>query len=112
MYGGFTQTYLIFYMTKSKFIYQPGDRVAERPKAHGIYTRNDEVRKRISQYREQRYGTVIDTKIKKNSFGRSQVYVSVQWDNTNRVCEHAQFRLCHLKDFDRIMSEACAAIGE
>ena len=43
-----------------------GDRVAERPKNHGIYSINQATKERISQYRTQRYGTVLETKTKKN----------------------------------------------
>lgn len=40
--------------SKSQYQFNVGDRVAERPKPHGIFTQCDETRKRIAQYRSQR----------------------------------------------------------
>lgn len=45
--------------TKPQSTYAVGDRVAERPKAHGLAAVREETKQRIAQYRSQRYGTVI-----------------------------------------------------
>jgi hypothetical protein len=45
--------------TKRQFDYKIGDRVAERPKTHGLFTNQPKVIERIAQYRNQRYGTVV-----------------------------------------------------
>lgn len=47
--------------SKSQYQFNVGDRVAERPKPHGIFTQCDEACKRIAQYCSQWYGVVLNT---------------------------------------------------
>ena len=54
--------------TKVQHVYAIGDRVAERPKAHGIVAVREEVKQRIAQYRAQRYGTVVGFNNKPNKY--------------------------------------------
>ena len=90
--------------------FQQGDRVAERPKNHGIYSINQATKDRIAQYRTQRYGTVLEIKTKKTSRGFQRVLV-IQWDHLTSPCEHAQHRICSIKEFPKIMENACESIA-
>lgn len=94
-------------MKKQEPKFQPGDRVAERPKASYIPNLSLEVRARIAPHRTQRYGTVIDTFIKKG-LGRTRKpaqlpYVSVIWDGKLSAMEHAQCRLILEKDLPQLL---------
>ena len=83
---------------KSKFNYQIGDRVAERPKTHGLFTTNVETRMRIAQYRTQRYGTVVQLKTKTNAKGAALKILSIKWDHLQSPTDHAQMRICPIED--------------
>jgi len=87
---------------RAQYQYAIGDRVAERPKTHGIYTRHADVRQRIAQYRTQRYGTVIDIKTKGMSGGRKMKVLVIQWDNLKTPTEHAKMRICPIQELDRL----------
>ena len=77
--------------------FQPGDRVAERPKSHFIPNIRSEAAARIAKYRTQRYGVVVDSVVKqvsnRNGGPARQVYVRVLWDGMQTPSEHAQHRL-------------------
>jgi hypothetical protein len=88
--------------TKPQFKYNIGDRVAERPKTHGIFTKSDEVRQRISRYSSQRYGVVLDVKLKPSSNGRKRKVLVIQWDNLQSPSEHEQMRICPINELQRI----------
>jgi hypothetical protein len=90
--------------------FQQGDRVAERPKNHGIYSINQATKDRIAQYRTQRYGTVLEIKTKKTSRSFQRVLV-IQWDHLTSPCEHAQHRICSIEEFPKIMENACESIA-
>lgn len=90
--------------------FQQGDRVAERPKNHGIYSINQTTKERIAQYRTQRYGTVLEIKTKKTSRSFQRVLV-IQWDHLTSPCEHAQHRICSIEEFPKIMENACESIA-
>jgi hypothetical protein len=77
--------------TKRKTDYNIGDRVAERPKSHGIFAVRNEVKDRIQQYRSQRYGTVVGINIKPNRNGSKQ--------------KHAQMRICPIDQLVKLQSE-------
>jgi hypothetical protein len=64
--------------TKRKTDYNIGDRVAERPKSHGIFAVRNEVKDRIQKYRSQRYGTVVGINIKPNRNGSKQKFLLIQ----------------------------------
>jgi hypothetical protein len=92
-------------MTKAEYKYQVGDRVAERPKGHGLFTVNPQVKQRIAKYRSQRYGTLIAIKEKKTSSGARQKILVIQWDNLKSPMEHAQFRICPACEIQKLQSK-------
>ncbi len=98
--------------TKRTRIFSIGDRVAERPKTHGLVAVRTEVRERIKQYRNQRYGTVVGFSAKKIRTGGHQKFLLVKWDHLQSPSEHARARICHLDEFPKLMNEACAVLGE
>ena len=91
--------------TKRQYDYTIGDRVAERPKAHGIFTVRNEVKEHIQQYRFQRYGTVVGIKLKPNKSGAKQKFLMVKWDHLQTATEHAQMRICPVDQLQRLQSE-------
>ena len=99
-------------MTAAQRTFQIGDRVAERPKHHGLFAVRKEVQERIAKYRAQRYGTVLAIKLKPDSRGRRKSFLTIQWDHLGTPCDHSQMRICHMDDFERIMQESCHAIAE
>lgn len=90
---------------KRQFDYIIGDRVAERPKVHGIFAIRQEVRDRIQQYRSQRYGTVVGINIKPNRNGSKQKFLLVKWDHLQSPTEHAQMRICPVSELERLTKE-------
>jgi hypothetical protein len=91
--------------TKRKTDYNIGDRVAERPKSHGIFAVRNEVKDRIQQYRSQRYGTVIGINIKPNRNGRKQKFLLIKWDHLKSPTEHAQMRICPIDQLVKLQAE-------
>lgn len=91
--------------TKRQFTYAIGDRVAERPKVHGIFAVRNEVKERIQQYRSQRYGHVLDIIEKPNKLGRKQKFLVIQWDHLASPREHATMRICPASELQRLMKE-------
>jgi len=80
--------------TKRQYDYVIGDRVAERPKAHGIFAVRSETKERIQQYRNQRYGTVVGINLKPNKSGAKLKFLLIRWDHLKTPTEHAQMRIC------------------
>ena len=91
--------------TKRQFDYTIGDRVAERPKPHGIYTHNRETKQRISGYRSQRYGEVVGINYKPNSRGAQQKFLLIKWDHLKSPTEHATMRICPVSELERLTKE-------
>jgi len=91
--------------TKRQRIYAIGDRVAERPKSHGLFAVRKEVKERIQQYRGQRYGTVVGITLKPNKSGAKQKFLLVKWDHLKSPTEHAQMRICPADQLQRLQSE-------
>jgi hypothetical protein len=91
--------------TKRKTNYNIGDRVAERPKSHGIFAVRNEVKDRIQQYRSQRYGTVVGINIKPNRNGRKQKFLLIKWDHLKSPTEHAQMRICPIDQLVKLQAE-------
>lgn len=91
--------------TKRQFNYKIGDRVAERPKMHGIFAVRAESLDRIKQYRQQRYGKVVGISHKRNSRGYVQRFVLVKWDHLNTAAEHAVGRICPVSELERLSKE-------
>jgi hypothetical protein len=97
---------------KVQFTYEVGDRVAERPKTHGLFAVRQEVKSRIVQYRSQRYGTVVELVTKQSKNKRTINMLRIQWDHLKTPMEHAQCRICPVEAFPRLMNETCAVLGE
>ena len=91
--------------TKPQHQYTVGERVAERPKSHGIFAVRNEVKDRIRQYRDQRYGTVVGINIKPNRNGSKQKFLLIQWDHLKSPTEHAQMRICPADQLVKLQSE-------
>jgi len=90
--------------TKRAFDYQIGDRVAERPKLHGVFAREQSITN-IQQYRTQRYGTVVGLNIKLNKTGNKRKYLLVQWDHLKSPTEHEQTRICPVSELERLTKQ-------
>jgi len=91
--------------SKRQFNYRIGDRVAERPKTHGIYTRSPEMRQSLKQYRKQRYGTVVGTSTRANKNGYRYKILLIQWDGLKTPSEHACMRICPASEIARLTNE-------
>lgn len=76
-------------------VYAPGDRVAERPKLRGGYTRQ-ESKAILEKHSSQRYGTIVSSVIKPTGSKRI-VYCEVIWDHQKSSSLHAQSRLCPIQ---------------
>lgn len=90
--------------------YKVGDRVAERPKTHGLIAVRKEVQSRIAQFRSQRYGTILKIYEKPKTRGKQTMLV-IQWDHLKSPTEHAQMRICHIDKLDSIV-KSTLVIGE
>jgi len=88
--------------TKVQYVYAIGDRVAERPKAHGIFAVRNEVKDRIQQYHSQRYGTVVGMTTKLSSRKQKLKFLVIQWDHLKSPTEHAQMRICPASELDKL----------
>ena len=91
--------------TKPKTKFKIGDRVAERPKMHGIFAVRKEVEERIAQYRSQRYGVVVGIKEKPTATKQMQKVLVIQWDHLKSPTEHAQMRICLIHELDKLTKE-------
>jgi len=90
--------------TKRQFDYKIGDRVAERPKIHGIFASKESIQK-VAAYRSQRYGTVVGLNIKLNRNGSKRKYLLVKWDCVTTPMEHEQTRICPVSELERLTKE-------
>ena len=91
--------------TKRQYVYAIGDRVAERPKGHGLVAVREETKQRIAQYRAQRYGTVVGLHFKKNKNGSNQRFLMIKWDHLKTPTEHAQMRICPENELIKLQAE-------
>lgn len=91
--------------TKRQYTYNIGDRVAERPKSHGIIAIREEAKQRIAQYRNQRYGTVVGLQMKKDKRGSNQRFLLIKWDHLQTPTEHAQMRICPEEQLAKLQAE-------
>ena len=94
---------------RTNLIFQVGDRVAERPKTHGLIAVRTAVKEQVAKYRNQRYGTVVDFTAKKMKTGGYQKFLVIQWDHLQTPCEHARSRICHIDEFAKLMNETIVA---
>ena len=93
-------------MSKRKKIirFQPGDRVAEKPKAAFIPNISKWKTEVVAKNCTQRYGTVVKLIEKKNVNGIASTYYKVSWDN-NTTGEHAQSRLCFESELPVVLED-------
>jgi len=95
--------------------FQPGDRVAERPKVTAIPGLNPESLKRIQEFRGQRYGVVVDVFIKptktKSRGTMQNKFVKVLWDGLKTPSDHAQMRLVHEHELPELLKSYRDGIG-
>jgi hypothetical protein len=91
--------------TKRQYTYAIGDRVAERPKSHGLFAIRQETKERIAQYSTQRYGTVIALNFKKDKRGNNQRFLLIKWDHLKTPTEHAQMRICPEEQLAKLQAE-------
>lgn len=89
--------------------FQPGDRVAEKPKATFIPNISKWKSEIVAQNCTQRYGTVISIIQKKNRNGIESPYCKVKWDN-NTTGEHAQSRLCFETELTQVLEDYTAKL--
>jgi len=87
-------------MTDFKF--QPGDRVAERPRVKLNIASTAESRAVFNRHSKQRYGTVTATTIRVHSRGPRRKVILVQWDGSQQPSEHEQMRLCAIDDLPEL----------
>ena len=98
-------------MSKRKKIirFQPGDRVAEKPKDNYIPTINREKIPVVLKNSTQRVGVVTRVFEKKDARKHTYTYYDVNWDN-GRSSSHAQFRLCHEHELAGVLQDYRNAI--
>lgn len=89
--------------------FQPGDRVAERPKASLLSAVRKEVRERIQPYTTQRFGVVISNTIKvitsRNGRKSRVCYVNILWDGLKTPSQHSQMRICLESEFNKLRED-------
>jgi hypothetical protein len=91
-----------------KFVrFQPGDRVAEKPKATFIAYISNWKSEIVAKNCKQRYGIIVSVCQKQNRNGIKSTYYQVKWDN-NTTGEHAQARLCFESELPQILEEYTA----
>lgn len=90
-------------MKRKPTVFKIGDRVAERPKNHGLVAMRKESKELAAKYRAQRYGVVVGFNIKITTTGARQKMLSIQWDHLKSPTEHASFRICHERDLEEVM---------
>lgn len=96
---------------QTPFKFKIGDRVAERPRHHGSFATTKEGKDIYKKYEGQRYGTVLDLEIKRDSRGYKRKFVKVCWDDGNHINTHEQMRLCSIKDLEAITIDMRQTIG-
>ena len=99
-------------MTRKKTMFQPGDRVAERPKNMIFSGLSAKARQTAAHNNQQRYGTVTGLTTKVTSTKQVTKYVLVKWDHLQSASEHAQSRICHMADVATIVADYRTSLGE
>jgi len=80
--------------SERQYLFSIGDRVAERPKAHGLFAVRPESLAVAKRNRTQRYGTVVGYDTKVNSRGARTKFLIIQWDHLKSPTTHARNRIC------------------
>ena len=99
-------------MTRKKTVFQPGDRVAERPKNMIFSGLSAKARQTAAHNNQQRYGTVTGLTTKVTTRKQTAKYVLVKWDHLQSASEHAQSRICHIADVTTIVADYRTSLGE
>ena len=94
------------------FKYNIGDRVAERPKVHLSCATTPQGIAKSKQLTFQRYGTVVNLSIKKDSRGAKRKFIDVRWDHNQSISTHEQMRLCFISDLKKLTEEMRNIIGD
>lgn len=94
-------------MTSARqYMFAIGDRVAERPKAHGLFAIKTESLAIAKRNRSQRYGTVVGYTTKVNSRGARIKFLMIQWDHLKSPTAHARNRICPINEIAKLTSSA------
>lgn len=89
-------------MSERQYNFNIGDRVAERPKAHGLFAIRKEAQAIASKNRSQRYGTVLGYTTKVNKRGSRIKFLIIQWDHLKSPVVHARNRICPIDQLDAL----------
>jgi hypothetical protein len=79
---------------KRQYHFNIGDRVAERPKSHGLFAVRDGALEIAKRNRSQRYGTVVGYTTQVNKRGSRTKFLIIQWDHLKSPMTHARHRIC------------------
>ena len=93
-------------MSKHKKIirFQPGDRVAEKPKSNYVPNIAFDKIPIVRKNSQQRRGTIVKLIEKKNARGSTYPYYEVRWDNCFSS-EHSQSRLCLEEELAQVFED-------
>lgn len=91
--------------TKPKYKFKEGDRVAERPKPHGIYAISAGAREIAALNSTQRYGTVLGHTTKLDKSGRCIKFLVIQWDHLKSPMTHATCRICPIDQLATLVNQ-------
>lgn len=92
--------------SERQFHFNIGDRVAERPKAHGLFAVRPESLDIARRNRSQRYGTVIGYDTKVNKRGSRIKFLVIQWDHLKSPMIHARHRICPIDALEKLTASA------
>lgn len=92
--------------SERQFHFNIGDRVAERPKAHGLFAVRPESLAVAKRNRTQRYGTVVGYDTKVNSRGARTKFLIIQWDHLKSPTTHARNRICPIDQLVKLTASA------
>lgn len=92
--------------TERQYLFTIGDRVAERPKAHGLFAVRPESLAVAKRNRTQRYGTVVGYTTKVNSRGARVKFLVIQWDHLKSPTTHARNRICPINELAKLTTSA------
>jgi hypothetical protein len=92
-------------MTAAKYDFNIGDRVAERPKSHGLFAVSKEAEEIVKRNRSQRYGTIVGYDTQLNKSGKRMNMLLVQWDHLKSPMKHARCRICPIDQLDALTKQ-------
>lgn len=92
--------------SERQYLFSIGDRVAERPKAHGLFAVRPESLDIAKRNRSQRYGTIIGYDTKVNKRGARTKFLIIQWDHLKSPMTHARSRICPIAELPKLTSSA------